>query len=150
MLKMQVDELSAYTPKLAKKDDIMNRLQVLHQEVWEELNKKHETKSFERSFDALRTSLEEQVTNVQKSNDMMREVNDKMRKEVKLVNQITFEMRADVEKKLSQEEGKLIWANFQKYAVYNDLSDLYNRCLPSISSFEDKLHEFHTELLKAS
>jgi hypothetical protein len=83
---MQVDELSAYTPKLAKKDDIMNRLQVLHQEVWEELKKKHETKSFERNFDALRTSLEEQMMNVQKSNDMMREVNDKMRKEVKLVN----------------------------------------------------------------
>lgn len=30
--------------------------------------------------------MEEQVVNVQKSNDMMRETNDKMRKEMKLVN----------------------------------------------------------------
>ena len=87
---------------------------------------------------------------MQKSNEMMREINDKTRKEVKLINQLTFEMRADVDKKLSQDEGKLLWANFQKYAVYSDLSDLYTKCLPAISSFEDKLHEFHTELIKTS
>jgi len=32
-----------------------------------------------------------------------------------------------------------MWANFSKFAVYDDLRDLYQRCIPAISSFEDKL-----------
>ena len=52
------------------------------------------------------------------------------------------------EKKLSTEEGRMLWANFMKYALYDDLKDLYRKCLPSISSFEDKLSEYYTELDK--
>ena len=42
-----------------------------------------------------------------------------------------------------------IWANFKKYAQYEELKDLYRRCLPAISGFEDKLKEYWTELEKA-
>ena len=41
-----------------------------------------------------------------------------------------------------------IWANFKKYAQYEELKDLYRRCLPAISGFEDKLKEYWTEMQK--
>jgi len=44
----------------------------------------------------------------------------------------------------------MLWANFNKYAVYTDLQDLYSKCLPSISSFEDKLYEYHHEIIKST
>jgi hypothetical protein len=41
--------------------------------------------------------------------------------------------------KLSLEEGRSIWANFSKFVVYDDLKDLYARCLPAIGNCEDKI-----------
>jgi len=36
--------------------------------------------------------------------------------------------------KMSTVEGADIWANFSKFAVYDDLKDLYTRCVPAISA----------------
>jgi len=49
---------------------------------------------------------------------------------------------------MSNEEGVNIWANFAKFAVYDDLKDLYTRCIPAISSQEDKLKKVRDELAK--
>jgi len=49
------------------------------------------------------------------------------------------ENREDCSKKLSIDEGRELWANFAKFTVYDDLKDLYNRCLPAIGACEDKL-----------
>jgi len=49
---------------------------------------------------------------------------------------------------MSKEEGSNIWANFAKFAVYDDLKDLYTRCIPAISGQEDKLKKVRDELAK--
>lgn len=82
---------------------------------------------------------------LQKNGDMVREIADRVRKEVRQNGQLMVEIRSDIEKKLSQEEGRLLWANFQKYALYDDLRELYGKCLPAIASFEDKLLEYYNE-----
>ena len=40
---------------------------------------------------------------------------------------------------MTNKEGLKLWANFRKYAQYDELRDLYRKTLPAISSFEDKL-----------
>lgn len=50
--------------------------------------------------------------------------------------------------KVTSKEGQEIWANFSKFAVYDDLRDLYQRCIPAISSFEDKIKLQKDELAK--
>lgn len=40
---------------------------------------------------------------------------------------------------------KGIWDNFKKFASYDDLRDLYQRCIPEISKFEDKLQQTKNE-----
>lgn len=47
---------------------------------------------------------------------------------------------------MKSEEGINLWANFSKYAVYDDLKDLYTRCVPAISSFEDKVKKIRDEM----
>lgn len=42
---------------------------------------------------------------------------------------------------MSGKEGQKLWANFRKYAQYDELKDLYRKTMPAISSFEDKLKE---------
>lgn len=43
-------------------------------------------------------------------------------------------------------EGQKIWDAFKRVALYKDLKELYNKCLPPINTFEDRLSMFHTEL----
>lgn len=51
------------------------------------------------------------------------------------------EIRAEADGKLSAKEGQKLWANFRKYAQYEELKDLYRKTMPAISQFEDKLKE---------
>ena len=42
---------------------------------------------------------------------------------------------------MTSKEGQKLWANFKKYAQYDELKELYRKTMPAISSFEDKLKE---------
>ena len=120
----------------------------LEKEIWAELDTKLKSESFEKRFN----SFELDMSNVHKSLNLdinnLREICDRIRKKnednVKKIN----ETRAELELKMSQKEGMKIWANFKKYAQYEELKDLYRRCLPAISGFEDKLKEYWTEMQK--
>lgn len=41
--------------------------------------------------------------------------------------------------KTSVEETQQVWDNFNRFAFYEDLKDLYNRTLPELSRFEERL-----------
>ena len=71
----------------------------------------------------------------------IREVADRMRRKTEEnVHQI-IEIKSETDGKLSAKEGQKLWANFRKYAQYDELKDLYRKTMPAISSFEDKLKE---------
>ena len=58
------------------------------------------------------------------------------------------ELRDQLDSKLTREEGSRIWGNFNRFAVYDDLKQLHNLCIPSISKFEDQLMDFVTDISK--
>jgi hypothetical protein len=43
------------------------------------------------------------------------------------------------------DDYKEITGNFNRFALYDDYKDLYNKCLPAIKAFEDKLIKFSSE-----
>ena len=45
-------------------------------------------------------------------------------------------------------DGKRIWRHFQRFAEYEDLRDLYKKCIPEISKFECRILDFNDELQK--
>lgn len=59
LIAKDLETLKDYTPKLAKTTEIMDKIRVLNRDIWEELEKKHDARNFERKFDGLRTSLED-------------------------------------------------------------------------------------------
>lgn len=36
---------------------------------------------------------------------------------------------------MEKTKGDLLWNEFQRYALYDDLKDLYKKCLPRIQTF---------------
>ena len=123
----------------------MDKIRIMNRELISELEKKVDQKNFDRKYEGLKSGFEDQLGIIQKNSEMVREVSDRVRMEVRTNGQLLNDLKNDLEKKLSHEEGRPLWANFQKYAVYDDLRDLYSKCLPAISSFEDKLIEYYNE-----
>ena len=71
----------------------------------------------------------------------LREVIDRMRRKSEETTLSINELRQESDTKLSAKEGQKLWANFRKYAQYDELRELYRKTMPAISSFEDKLKE---------
>ena len=42
----------------------------------------------------------------------------------------------DIEGKLDKNDASRIWKYFERFARYDDLKDLYNKCIPSIAKVE--------------
>lgn len=48
--------------------------------------------------------------------------------------------------KIDYMESEKIWSNFNNYARYDDLKDLYSKTVPEINKFEDRLLQFSHDL----
>ena len=69
----------------------------------------------------------------------------------KEIDQIRADFRAYDDRladKTSVEETQQIWNNFNRFALYDDLKDLYNRTLPELSKFEERLIQYNSVLEK--
>ena len=53
-----------------------------------------------------------------------------------------------METKMDHEEGKKMWINFQRFALYDDFKSLYGKVVPEISKFEQKIYDYYTAHLK--
>lgn len=51
--------------------------------------------------------------------------------------------------KAEVEETERLWQNFERYALYEDLKDLYSKTVPEIQRFEDRLIRFALEVEQA-
>ena len=70
----------------------------------------------------------------------------------KEIDTINYRMN---EENLDREDGKRIWRHFQRFAEYNDLKDLYQKCIPQLALFEqnmvdqaNKIEQFNHILLR--
>ena len=60
------------------------------------------------------------------------------------------EIKAELKNKSNTEEVLKLWKNFQNFAEYQDLRDLYSKVIPEIQRFEDKMQEMLNEQAKTS
>ena len=56
----------------------------------------------------------------------------------------------ELNKSLTREDGRRIWRHFQRFAEYNDLKELYGKCIPQIAKFEQKIINFADQAEKVS
>lgn len=62
----------------------------------------------------------------------------KSEKDIKHINKDTAAINLDLNTKTNNDETIRIWKNFNKYAEFNDLKDLYAKVFPEIRKFEDR------------
>ena len=48
-------------------------------------------------------------------------------------------------KKIDLKEAKKIWDQFQRFAEYSDLKDLYQKCIPQLAKFEQKMINYEND-----
>ncbi|CDW89243.1 UNKNOWN [Stylonychia lemnae] len=54
-----------------------------------------------------------------------------------------------VQKRMEIEDGDRLWNNFRKFCKFDDLKDLYNKTVPEIQKFEQKIIDFTQEMEKS-
>lgn len=69
-----------------------------------------------------------------------------MDSEFELVHRDIKRLYKELPKKLDLQDGQKIWRNFQRFAEYSDFKSLYNKCIPEISRFEQRLIDFDASL----
>lgn len=52
----------------------------------------------------------------------------------------------ECQNKMSLKDGQRLWRQYQRFAEYEDLRELYQRCIPEISKFEIKIIDFQAEI----
>lgn len=125
--------------KFALKTDVNEKFRKVEQELWEELALKQEKTVFDRKIEHFENEAEIEKKSVNKQLSSIREVTDRMRRKVEETSHAMIEVKSETDTKLSAKEGQKLWANFRKYAQYEELKELYRKTMPAISAFEDKL-----------
>lgn len=65
------------------------------------------------------------------------------------LNQFNHEIdkiSSEMHRKLTVQDGKRIWRHFQRFAEYNDLKLLYNKFMPELARFEQKILDFSLQV----
>ena len=68
--------------------------------------------------------------------DQLTRSNAQMERELQHLIQDFEDMEQKSDSKLSVSDGKRIWRHFQRFAEYNDLKELYSKCIPQLAKFE--------------
>lgn len=73
-------------------------------------------------------------------------INNKLDEEMSSLNFEITEMNQRLSQNLSAKDGRRIWKHFQRFAEYEDLKDLYNRVIPEIAKFEEKIINYERDV----
>ena len=46
---------------------------------------------------------------------------------------------------MDKNDATRIWTYFQRFAEYDDLKELYQKCIPELAKFEQKMMDYTTE-----
>ena len=136
-----VEKTNQKMTKFVLKTDVSEKFKKVERDIWEELSLKLEKKTFERKFDHFEQEQLNAEKQTKKEIASLREVIDRMRRKSEETTLSINELRQESDSKLSAKEGQKLWANFRKYAQYDELRELYRKTMPAISGFEDKLKE---------
>ena len=115
----------AMMTKFVLKTDFSERISLLTKEIWDELVKKQDITVFAKKFEQYEQDSDKHQTRFNKDIQTLRELFQRMRDKAEETMHTLIEIKGDVDKKMSSKEGQKLWANFKKYAQYDELKDLY-------------------------
>ena len=118
----------------------------LRSELWSQIEQRLQITTFDQKIQQVEkiisTHYEEHLKEASKSKLFKKDITLAVERQSVSIS----ENQKEIQTKLDKKEGKEIWENFNKFAVYDDLRDLYQRTIPAISLFEDKIKQMRDEL----
>ena len=130
------------------RDELGIRLTAFSADVNEKISMKASSSYLKRVFDTLtedQTKMQEDIDNrFYENRKAMRVYDDELKK----FGSELSEAFKQIETKVPLTDGKKIWANFQRFAEYNDLKDLYGKIMPEIGKFEDRMIAFDLRIVQ--
>lgn len=137
--KETVRKLEAKLESYATSADMLDAIDTLKFDHQEQLDGRVTTSQFNTRFTVVEASVSYNETHAQRQIEQMikhrREVDKTLGRHQTEID----EAKEDSMNRLSLEEGRSLWSNFSKFAVYEDLKDLYKKCVPAVHLFEDKV-----------
>ena len=128
------------------KEETLKRLNCLIEDV----NKKLEERPVKEKVRKMVENVDKKVENLQRrvSEDVkkLKETQDGHSSEIQMHSQELDKQSTEIFKKLSSSDGQRIWRHFQRFAEYEDLRDLYSKCIPQLVKFEQKVLDVTEEV----
>ena len=103
------------------KTDVNEKIMKMEKEIWTELALKTEKTTVNGKFAFIEEEVEKLGQKNNKEVNQVREVCDRMRRKNEAAMHEIIEMRSNIDGKMSAKEGLTLWANFKKYAQYDEL-----------------------------
>ena len=86
---------------------------------------KLDTNQYNERMTELEAEIEKNTKKTAKHAGRIAEAAESTKKKVEDNNKEIMHMRDEIEGKLTREEGSRLWGNFSRFAVYDDLKELY-------------------------
>ena len=92
--------------------------------------------------------MNEKMGEIESLNDDVMKQIEKNKKNIQMLTVDVHYVEGKLVDKFDRMEGEDIWSNFNRYARFDDFKELYNKCIPEIRKFENKIIEFIQEIEK--
>lgn len=119
-------------------------------QVYHEIKEKLKQRPLHADIKLMKTKTDEQLNklnqNAQNQEKKVKLQFENLEKHVQnLGSEIDFAKKV-CDEKMSLKDGQRLWRQHQRFAEYEDLRDLYKKCLPEILKFEQKLINYQGEI----
>lgn len=101
------------------------------------------------SLQFVSSSLGKLKDNIQLTAANLKKAEQELSKQITLNERMTQQLKSDLghvkkemDKKIGKNEEYKIYQYFKRFAEYGDFKTLYNKCVPAIKGFEEKLMGF--------
>ena len=114
----------------------MTRLNVFNSEINVKLHDRPTISYFKKVLAAYDTKIEQFNAALNEHIEKLDSTQAQQDEEIAALNGEVTNCQKALNLKMDKEDGTKIWKHFQRFAEYNDLKDLYNKCVPELSKFE--------------
>lgn len=87
-------------------------------------------------------NIEDKFVKVNKTMEGISKEYQHIEGEIKNFGKELDDQNLQLAKKLTIKDGERLWRHFQRFSEYDDLKDLYAKCIPQLSNFENKLIDY--------
>ena len=131
-----------------KKDEQVEALQYLQEQLQLQIEGKISEDQLHDHVDRVHEEVVDEIEHLHMELADTEKRRGKNEDDIKAVKRDLAGVKADLKNKTYNEETVRIWQHFNTYAEYADLKDLYNKVLPELGKFEEKLVEQNRDNMK--